>query len=932
MNKTILTVAVCGIVAAATYYGLQQYKARNMSAAQRFAAALSVGDADDPFARFTWEQRRLADSTGSVPAQMRLRELAFARQQRGALAERRTASAGIDSLQWIARGPYNMGGRTRAFAADIANPNILLAGGVSGGMWRSTDAGVSWQKTSTVDEHQGVTCLVQDTRAGKTNTWYYGTGEGYGNSASGTGAGSYYLGDGIYRSTDNGLTWQALDITDNGQPNSFTTPYQIVWNLATDPSNTTEDEVYAACYGVIYRSTNGGTTWTSELGNLNTGGYFNGVTVSPTGVVYATISSDGAQGGIWRSVDGQTWNRIEPANFPTAFDRMAVGMNPANENELYFLIANTTDAGKTTYNFQNEPEQNSLWKYTYLSGDGSADGGTWTDLSANLPIGPYPFDDFVAQGGYDLLLTVKPDEPNVVFIGGTNIYRSTDGFTTANNTTFMGGYAETTSLPLFSLYPVHHPDQHVLFFDANNPNVMYCGNDGGLYRTDNCMAAQPQWVSLNHGYLTTQYYTVAVNQSVSNNVVIGGLQDNGTRYVKTANPTDAWTMPFNYDGSYCAVPAGRDYMLMSINGGAIVKVQVDEAGQMSAFERIDPVGATDFQFINPFIVDPTNNDIMYLSEGPNLWINTDVSVLTIGNNWEKRPENWFKNAHQIADTSQFISALGASWSAPLHRVYLGTSKKRVYRVDNALDSSSDMVDITPTTGFPTTGYVSSVEVDPRDADKVFVVFSNYGVYSLFYSDNAGATWQKIAGNLEQFDTGSGNGSSLRSISILPITADSTAYFVGSSTGLYHTAQLNGLATEWQPIALDQIGTTVVEMVVTRQLDKLIVAGTHGNGVFSANTPADPAIGIGVVPDHTAVAVQAYPNPFAQQLYVHCPAASSQQPALCQLYSSNGSSVLAPQTLRQPTSQLPTNQLPAGIYILQVTQNGKTTCQKVAKIE
>ena len=186
MKKTIPSIIALLLlgVAAFTYYNKGNIVD---NAAQKFGAALSIGTADNPQARADWEKRRLADpTTGEIPTDMRLRELAFAKKLRQQQNSRSQSS--IDSLQWLMRGPYNMGGRTRAFAVDIANPNIMLAGGVSGGMWRSVDAGATWSKVSTINEHQGITCLVQDTRPSHTNTWYYGTGEGYGNSASGNGA------------------------------------------------------------------------------------------------------------------------------------------------------------------------------------------------------------------------------------------------------------------------------------------------------------------------------------------------------------------------------------------------------------------------------------------------------------------------------------------------------------------------------------------------------------------------------------------------------------------------------------------------------------------------------------------------------------------------------------------------------------------------
>jgi hypothetical protein len=926
-NLPIFTLAIAALLLTSALITRYYKQPKDLKTAlAEVKAAMSVGDGKDKFARFTWEQRRLAAPDGKIPQAMHRRELDFGKQLRQQANAKTDAQNSIDSLEWINRGPYNMGGRTRAFAMDINNSNILLAGGVSGGMFRSTDAGATWNKVTGLDQNQSVTCLVQDKRPSHTNTWYYGTGEAYGNSAGGVGA--FYLGDGLYKSTDNGLTWQALGATDNGNQHTFTTNWQLVWNVATDPSNADQEEVYAACYGTIYRSTNGGNTWATEINGGNA--YFTNVAVTSTGVVYAAVSSDGSQAGIWRSVDGMTWTAIKPSNFPENYDRVAIGINPSNENEVYFLISNTIGSGKTTYDFRGDPEENSLWRYNYLSDNGSGTGGNWVDLSQNLPIGPHPFDDFIAQGGYDLVVSVKPDQPNTVFIGGTNIYRSTDGFTTPDNVTHIGGYAETTELPLFELYPVQHPDQHVLFFDPQNPNTLYAGNDGGLYKTTDCMAANVQWASLNHGYVTTQFYSIALDHAVSNNTIIGGLQDNGTRYINTANVQQPWTMPFNYDGSYCAMPSGRDYKIMSINGGAIVKVVVGDDGLMAAFERIDPIDANAdlYQFINPFIVDPVDNDIMYLSEGYNFWVNTDVSAIPITNTFEKKSTNWFKHNGHIADTSQFISAFAAT-HLPAHRLYIGTSEKRIYKVENALDPNSPMIDITPTSGFPSTGYVTCLETDPRDGDKILAVFSNYAVYSLYYSVDAGATWVKVAGNLEQYVTGTGNGPSLRSVSILPITADSTAYFLGTSIGLYYTHLLDTLATEWLPIASNTIGSTVVETVETRALDKLIVVGTHGNGVFSANTPIDV---VNVAPiDNTATVLQAafYPNPCTQtnvNLQVQLP----QNYASGQLYLHNTAGQLVTtktwSNLAAGNHNLTVSvaDLPKGIYLYQFIGDNKAT--------
>ena len=101
-----------------------------------------------------------------------------------------------------------------------------------------------------------VTCIVQDTRAGWENVWYYGTGELSGSSASGGGA--YFDGNGIYKSVDNGLSWDSIASTsDNNAAGSFNI-FDFSWNIALDPSNLDEDEIYLATYGAILRSVDGG--------------------------------------------------------------------------------------------------------------------------------------------------------------------------------------------------------------------------------------------------------------------------------------------------------------------------------------------------------------------------------------------------------------------------------------------------------------------------------------------------------------------------------------------------------------------------------------------------------------------------------------------------------------------------------------------------
>jgi hypothetical protein len=815
------------------------------------------GMEDDALERMAWETARLADPvTGRIPDNIRQQELAFA----ATLPNDLQAGRGMASLNMINRGPWNLGGRTRAFGVDISNENRLLAGSCSGGMWLSTDGGATWNPSNTLSQLKNATCLVQDQRPTHTNTWYYGSGEAYGASASG-GSGAYYLGDGLFKSTDGGVSWTAVASTAGGSPGSFTTGWQLFWNVVNDNSaNDTVEEIYAAVYGSVVRSLNGGTSWTTMVGGNS---YFTDVQVSATGTVYATLSDDGTSKGIWRMKNDSVFVNITPAGFPTAYNRIVIGIDPNDENTVYFL-ANTPGFGKVTYNYLGDPEWNSFWKYTYVSGTGAGTGGTWQDLSMNLPDTGGQFDRWQVQGSYDMVVKVKPGNSNIVYIGGTNLYRSTSAFQDSVNTTFIGGYQQFSALPVINSYANHHPDQHGLFFLPSNPDVMFSHNDGGIFKTTNDTAAAVTWQPLNNGYLTSMFYTVAVDHATpGNNVIIGGAQDNGSWFTNNAVPTSPWVQPRGGDGSYCAIADGRTDYYFSIQNAKMMKATLDGAGNIITFARIDPIGLKDPQFINPYTLDPNNNNIMYLAGGKYLWRNSDLSGIPMIGNWDSISTNWTQWVDSVPLANAKITAVTAC-KTPANRVYYGTSSKRVYRVDNANTGTPTPVDITSTTTgvvFPS-GYVSCIAVDPLDGNKLIVTFSNYGVYSTFYSQDGGTTWAKAGGNLESSTAAS---PSIRWASIMHV-ADGTVYLLATSSGLYATDSLKGVSTVWVQQGTATIGNSVCDMIDVRPSDGLVVVATHASGIYSTTiTSVNDIVTVkDIAASKANLQLMNYPNPVAQQ--------------------------------------------------------------------
>jgi len=811
-----------------------------------------ISEGNDVGEYYKWEQRRLADpATGKIPDNIRAIELAYAATLPNDVEGHST------SANWQERGPWNVGGRTRSFAADVKDESILLAGSCSGGMWRSTDSGKTWALKTPLAIEQGVCCVSQDIRNTHNNVWYYGSGEAFGASASATGA--YFNGSGVYRSKDDGQTWSLLPKSSPGVDGFWS----AMWNVASDPSAPDSlSVVYAATLGTIYRSIDTGNTWKVVLGhNGSAYSYFTDVKVSHSGVVYATLSSTGyttswvdsvgQQMGIWRSADGVNYTKITPPGFPGEYNRIVAGISPFDENQVYFLV-NAVNSGMPDTNFLGQVEWNQLWKYKYISGNGDSSGGEWFNLTPNLPSTGGKFDKFNCQGSYDMVVSFLPTDTSTVFIGGTDIFRSTTGFFDATHSAHIGGYLPGASLPAIKTYVNHHPDQHVIFFSNSNPYVMYSGNDGGVFRTMNDTAANVSWTPLDHGYFTTMFYTVASDHSRSGgNVIIGGAQDNNSLFDNANVSTNIWTKPIFGDGSFCTIADTGKVFYYSSQQGKMFKTQMDTTtGTVVAFNRIDPIGGKGYQFVNPYVVDPNNNSLMYLAGGKYLWRNNNLAGIPYANQWDSISTNWVQFSDSVPTAGSTITAVAVS-TVPANRVYYGTDHTNIYRVDNANTGTPTPTDIT-SASFPYGAYVSSIAVDPNNADNVIVSYSNYSLTgNLFYSTNGGTSWVKISGNLKSL--------SLRWATFMHLPTGGNIYWVAASTGLYATDTLMGTITKWVQQGATTIGNAVCDMVDVRTSDGLVAVATHAHGIFTANITNTGEVGIPTI-KVAGVDLSVYPNP------------------------------------------------------------------------
>ncbi len=827
--------------------------------------AAAIGTSEDPWARFNYEFNQIKSPvTERIPINIRAKELAFSKkidQKNKSIAPAR------EEATWSSVGPVNVGGRSRAMAFDVRDENTWIAGGVSGGIWKTTDKGQNWERKSDPGLLNNVTALAQDKRPGFEDIWYYGTGELRGNSARGPGA--PFRGDGLFKSTDNGESWSQMASTDLGTNSIFNSQFQYIWRIVTNHTRTDINEVLVASYGGILRSTDGGDTWDVVLGedlqfsvddlNESVSPFYTELAMTSSGIFFAVLSEFSSEGsyneaGIYFSLDGVNWEDITPVTFPSEHNRTVIGLKGGDTGLAYFLT--DTNGGTELYRLTYERTGNSLQT-------------TWQSRSNNIPEFEESLGSFDTQGGYNMAVAIHPDNDNIVYLGATNLYRSTSGFASDEHTSWIGGYDRNGS---GRSYPDHHPDIHQISFLPSNPTQMITLSDGGLHLTTNNQADSVFWSSLNNNYITSQFYTISMQKDVTDNIILGGLQDNGS-HLLGGNSSGMWNFVLGGDGGYTFITNDRKYWYVSFQSSQIYRMTLDDNFNRTSFARVDPLGGgqntVGYLFINPFVIDPEFQNIMYLNGGDIIWRNDNLAQIPIGSvqptavNWtslrESRTVTYRGN--NISTFQGQISSMELAKGSP-DTLFYGTSAGKLFALIDPIQDDPDRVDLTPLQ-FPDNGYIVNISCNPFNSREMLVVFSNYDVQSVFHSSDGGNSFTAVSGNLEENPDGTGNGPSVRWSEIVPLQNGETLYFAGTSTGLYATSNLNGDATNWVREAPDNIGSSVVVMMDYRTLDGTLVAATHGNGVFLSQI--EDALTETIVDNRSDFAViNVYPNPLDDQ--------------------------------------------------------------------
>jgi len=998
-----LTIAVCAL--AAISGGI--YLAYHQNQSDSKASLLVVGDRHDDddeeefeneeaeaefrMDRLAYERKMIADPvTGYLPAGIQEQEQAFI----STLPEKTLGlSAGREANlnTYFPAGPNNIGGRTRAVAYDSryngSSNRVVLAGCVSGGIMRSADGGSTWKLVTPEGSFHNVTVIRQSPV--NPDFWLAGTGEAWGNTATENGA--FYLGDGFFRSTDNGLTWTLLkpNGTDLGLFDSF---YDFIYNIRFAP----DGKAYFASLGNIFRLTFGASSVTVDvvLPGSNSGNALNmqtDVVVSPTGKVYAAFNGGNgtaAVRGVWASNSGDSASFVHIAGgkvlgvdsvagwrgndySSNGSKRIIMDLAPSNENILYVMYENGLSNASPDF----KPEAD-LFKYTVST-------KTWTNYSDKMPDisggNNAATDPFAIQGGYDMLLAVKPNDPNFVLVGGTSLYRTTDGFATAitNTANWIGGYANSSLSSGLQLNPDCHPDIHGFSFNPTNPNEMLVSTDGGVHKTTNITATTVAWNNVSN-YQTLQYYYAAMQPEAGKFNFLGGAQDNGTWYRDkeqflggtAAADSNNHIRVHGGDGGYTGISkstVSQQDLFVSNQYGAFRRVRLSTAPTNVSIRPTgsqltpSPTGGSNEygEFVTNFRLDPDNTEDLYYVNFNRLF--RTISSSSVDSTKWTEMTGVSKAVSSSNGTSVAIRAV-AFTRGPYttnHALFLGTTNGKVFRLDDPRNAAATAtpINITPSGLSGQSVNIQDIAVNPNNDNEVMIVISNYGitigsnyqnVVNIWWTENAKSptpTWKNAEGSLAGTnDAGFISGRSAAIVTKKDGSGNAiTEYYVGTAGGLLSVQNLNttlngGGSPSWQREGGTTLNLAVIQSIAYRPEDNVLLLGTHGNGMYysilgNPNFVPNQNTGINdpILNDKDFITMVG-PTFSADEVNYRTGNLLSVKKIDISLYQTNGQLVLKKQTGYQSGS-ISLSALPQGLYILSITsEDGKYRhLQKLKKL-
>jgi len=901
------------------------------------------------------------------------------------MTENMSTSRDGNEIDWKIMGPYNYGGRTRAVLYDSKDESgkTVFAGAVSGGIWRSTDNGVTWKKVNTAGQNLYVSCMTQ----GSDGTIYVGTGESFdaqGFSQLGQlGYSSGFMGSGIYKSSDG----ENFELISSTKPQSNTP--SLDWAFVNGISIDANGRIYAATNTGLKYSDDKGGSWKTAKDSEGS---------ELTGNTYDVEAGDG----IVASVDNQCYVSSGDANGFVNHSTGEANQLPLSDKIIRAEFAVAPSDNKTVYvSLINET---GFLKGIYQSKDG---GETWEVIlpeTSSLRI-------YFGLGEFANALTVFPDNPDKVLVGGVDLWV---GYKTDERGLFFWEQKSSAfDFPFSSTYVAMGQQSYA--FRPGHAGQFMIGTNSGLFKGE-ISGSDFAFKPANSKYYTTQFYRAA-NSGIED-YVIGGAQDNGV--LKMTNETnsygyavpvvgaggsggDAVISLINPDVVVYGFPRGRVYRSEDkgetvsnqfisgfkndnafltpvalwesfnnensrdsiwfharedIEAGATITIRSNNSGY--PFHYTLPAGTGLAKGDSIQVVDPISSRFFIAVE--------DAVYMTKELHYFAKTPEWFRIAGDITGFVGIPTAI--AYSGDCNHLWVGTTDGKIYRISNlALAYNKELADISkptcivanstfeindPETGDPITQAVTSISVDPQNPTKVLVTFGNYGNAAyVFYADDA-------LDAVPDFKSKQGNLPKMPVYSSIIEMSDSKKAIIGTENGIFSTNDITAGTPSWsadgeamgkvpvfdlrqQTVAQKKVvltlinGTDTTDFVYPGATNYgMIYAGTYGRGIFKTSTYRKP-VGIGEIftqnGNGNKSSLKVYPNPVRNMLYFNLNVKRSET-ANVVVYNQAGMAVKTMKvSLRNGsnTVNFDVSMLSTGSYIIKVVYGSTVKTQKFIKL-
>jgi photosystem II stability/assembly factor-like uncharacterized protein len=689
----------------------------------------------------------------------------------------------ITGMKWRQVGPFR-GGRVEAVTGVPGDPATWYFGAVAGGVWKSTDAGASWQPMFDDQQISAIGAIaVADSDH---NVLYVGTGEP-------CPRGNITYGDGVYKSTDGGKSWRNIGLKDS----------EHIGAVAIDPRN--PDVVLVAALGHAYgpntergvfRTTDGGKSWQKVLYKDADSGAAD-VVLDPSNpsIAYASLwqmrrepwhfNSGGPGSGLYRSTDGgETWKPVQGHGLPAgALGKIGLSVAGGGSGRVYALV---------------EAEEGGL----YRSDD---HGDSWTLVNSDHR--------FRQRAWYFNHVFADPQSPDVVYVANTGLFRSNDGGRT------------------FDLLPAPHGDHHGMWIDPTNPRRMIESSDGGASLS---MDGGKNW-SAPYNQPTAQFYHVVADNHVPYRIY-GAQQDNSTIAIASRSDEGVigrqdWYPVGGGESGYIAPdPRDPEIVYANDNSGIITRYDhrtnqlrevspypLDTAGQGADVQKFR------LQWTEPLFVSQYDSNVLYTASQYVLRSNDQ------GRSWQTISPDLTRNDKSKQKPSggditlditsvEYYDTVFTLAESPRQKglLWAGTDDGLVHLTR---DDGGSWQDVTPK-DMPAWSMISIVEASPHDAATAFLAVDRHKLDDkkplIYRTHDFGKTWTRIVAGIP-------DGAYVRSVREDPARAG--LLYAATERGVYFSADDGA---HWQSLQLNLPPTPIHDLVIK---DADLVAATHGRSFW-----------------------------------------------------------------------------------------------------